>query len=691
MRLWRENKKKIVIKNNRINLIIAIVFLLGSLTVYKLFDIQVREYDLYSAKASNQHESFNELKQSRGKIYINNDKKITDDMKELYPFATDKDFALVYAVPEDIDQAEEVAEKLYIIFNKEETEEKVDEFFKKQEEEKLKEELVFLATLGLSEEDRINKENEVKKRYENYKYDKDYQELYKIKRETELKIQKDLIIDDYLKKLKKKNDPYEPMENKVDEETLIKLLALLTGEESNQLELKEGKIYKIAENDVKEVVKFKGISYTMVTHRYYPEGDVGSHVLGFVGMSDNEFVGKYGLEGFFNEELSGQLGLVKAERGADRNIVIVNDREYIKPINGSDLVLTINRSVQFVVCQKLNESAQKHGADSGNVIIMEPNSGAIIAMCSWPNFDPNNYEEVEDIKIFNNPVIFEQYEPGSIFKAITMAAALDQGSITPETTYNDKGQVKIQDWTIKNSDYDTFGGHGEASMNTVLELSLNTGAIFAMQQTGIENFAAYVKNFGFGEKTGIELEAESFGNINNLLKNKIQEIYAATASYGQGISVTPLQMITAYAAIANNGILMKPYIVQEIIHNDGSKDITRPIQIRRVISEKAATLLLGMLVNVVESGHAKNAGVKGYWIGGKTGTAEVASTVARGYSGRTIHTFIGIAPIDEPKFVMLVKLNDPKDVQFAVSSAAPLFSEIAEFLLQYYQVPKERK
>jgi len=661
------------------------------LFIYKLFEVQIREYDLYSAKASNQHQSSNELKQSRGKIYINDEKKITDNMKELYPFATNKDFALVYAVPEDINKAEEVAEKLYIIFNKEETEEKVEEFLKLEEEEKLKEELTFLASLGLSEEDRLNKEKEVKTRYENHKYNKDYQELYKIRREAELEIQKDLIIVEYLKKLKKKRDPYEPIKNKVDEETLIKLFALLTGREDSQIEFREGEIYKIADSDEKEIIEFKGISYTMVTHRYYPEENVGSHILGFVGMSDNEFIGKYGLEGFFNDELSGQLGLIKTERGANRSIVIVNNREYIKPINGNDLVLSINRSVQFVACQKLDEAAQRHGADSGSVIIMEPNSGAIIAMCSWPNFNPNNYDEVEDIKIFNNPIVFEQYEPGSIFKAITMAAALDQGSVTPDTTYDDKGQVIIQDWTIENSDYNTFGGHGEVNMNTVLELSLNTGAIFVMQQTGIENFATYIKNFGFGEKTGIELEAESSGNINNLLKNKIQEIYATTASYGQGISVTPLQMIAAYAAIANNGILMKPYIVQEIINNDNSRDITRPIQIRRVISEKAATLLLGMLVNVVESGHAKLAGVKGYWLGGKTGTAEIASSVSRGYSGRTAHTFVGIAPIDEPKFVMLVKLDDPKDVQYAASSAAPLFGEIAEFLLQYYQVPKERK
>jgi cell division protein FtsI/penicillin-binding protein 2 len=172
-------------------------------------------------------------------------------------------------------------------------------------------------------------------------------------------------------------------------------------------------------------------------------------------------------------------------------------------------------------------------------------------------------------------------------------------------------------------------------------------------------------------------------------KGSVAEVYAATASYGQGISVTPLQMVMSYAAIANDGILMKPFMVKKIIKDDSEEDITRPVQIRRVISERSSELLSGMLVNVVRGGHAEKAAVEGYYVGGKTGTAQVASSVG-GYGSKTIHTFIGMAPIDNPKFVMLVKLDNPSNARYSASSAAPLFGDIADFILDYYKVPKDK-
>jgi len=345
-----------------------------------------------------------------------------------------------------------------------------------------------------------------------------------------------------------------------------------------------------------------------------------------------------------------------------------------------------------MACNKLAEAASRHGADGGSVVVIEPSTGAILAMCSWPDYDPNNYTDVKDINIYNNPAVFEQYEPGSVFKVITTAAGIDSGKISPETYYQDKGFVIIEGWPkpIKNSDFESFGGHGQVNMMTMLELSLNTGAIFAMQKTGIHEFADYVGKFGFGEKTGIELETEAVGNINSLRADNIRPVEAATASFGQGITVTPLQMTSAFAAIVNNGILMQPHLVKEVISPNGNKVKTEPREIRRVISERAALLVTGMMVSVVENGHSKQAGVEGYFIGGKTGTAQVADKERKGYSAKTIHSFIGFGPVDDPKFVMLVKLDDPKDARFAESSAAPLFRQIAEFILNYYQVPKER-
>lgn len=680
-------------KDNRIKVVMAIVFLFGFFTVLKLYDLQFRKYDLYSDMANGQHQISSQLEPERGSIYINDYNEGGGDV--LYPFATNKDFAFLYAVPKDIKDPNFLAENLYEIFDKKNVEEEVDALLAQEELNKKEEELNYIS--DWPDEERVKKEVEIIQKYENLPLDATYQELREIKREKEIDLRKEKIIEEYLSKLKKENDPYEPLHKKVDDKDLKKFFILLADKDAvglteKDLDIGEGKMW-IVKNDDKTEIEISGIGFNMMTYRYYPEGDIGSHILGFARRTENGKHGSYGLEGFFDVELFGQYGYIKSERSADKNIIIVNDREYVKPVNGDDLVLTIDRSVQFNVCKKFNEAAEKWSVDGGSVIVMDPKTGAIIAMCSFPLFDPNKYDEVEDISVFNNPVVFSQYEPGSVFKTITMAAAIDQEKITPETTYNDEGFLMIDGWAkpIKNSDYDTVGGHGEVNMNYVLEYSLNTGAIYAMRQIGGKRFAEYVEDFGFGEKTGIELSSESAGNISNLQTESIHEIYSATASFGQGITVTPLQMINSYAAIANGGVLMKPYIVKEIIHEDGSREEIKPIEIRRVISERAATLVSGMLVNVVDGGHAAKAAVKGYYVGGKTGTAQVASSITRGYSGRTIHTFIGCAPIDDPKFVMLVKLDNPKGIAYSAGSSAPLFGDISEFLLNYWQVPKERK
>ncbi len=636
--LARKSNRRNKEKANRLHLIMAIVFLLVGLVLFRLCSIQVLKYDLYVALASDQHQVYNELKPDRGRIFIQDNQEFSDS--EFFPVATNKDFALVYAIPNEVKNISEVAEKLYIIFDQDKVADEVEELLENDE--------------YFSDNEKGNIIIDEQKK----------EEFKKIKRELEIKLRREEMIENYENIFKKKNDPYEPIKHKVNEKQLAKI---------NELD-------------------FPGINYLMETHRYYPEGNIGAHILGFIGFNEDEKCGQYGLEGFFNEELSGKLGSIRAERSATGDLIIMNDREYNKPQNGSDLILTINRSIQFFACRKLNEIAMRHGADGGSVIVMDPYTGAILTMCSWPDYDPNNYGEVDDINTYNNPAIFSQFEPGSIFKVFTMAAGIDQGKIIPETTYHDEGMVKVEGWPkpLKNSDFDTHGGHGIVDMVTVLEESLNTGAIFAMQKTGADIFADYVKYFGFDEKTGIELETEGSNNISSLERENIRPVEAATASYGQGITVTPLQMITAYSAIANGGILMKPYLVGEIISPSGERIKTQPKQIRRVISERTAMLLSGMLVNVVEGGHALRAGVDGYFVGGKTGTAEVPDKEKRGYSDMTIHTFVGFAPIDEPKFVMLVKLDDPKSVRFAASSAAPLFGEIAEFILNYYQIPKER-
>lgn len=493
--------------------------------------------------------------------------------------------------------------------------------------------------------------------------------------------------------LDRSDSQYAPLEKKVTENDLKRFYSLFPDADGaiinyDSLSLKNGKVYESLTDKTEKEIHPAAIYHSMQTFRFYPENDVSSHLLGFVRSDNDAMIGNYGLEGFFDKELSGVNGYIKSDIAAGSNIDILNGQQQVSPINGSDLVLTVNRSIEFYACEQLKEAAQLHKSDSASLIVVDPKTGAIIALCNWPDFDPNNYQAVTDLSVFNDPIVFQQYEPGSVFKAITMAAALNEGKITPDTTYEDKGFIMQKGWKqpIKNAE---AGAHGVVSMTYVLEESLNTGAIFAMQQIGAPLFAKYVQAFGFGVRTGVELESESSGNINNLLARKINDLDADTASFGQGLSVTPLQMLMAFAAIADNGTLMKPYIVQDMIDASGNRSVTAPVTVRQVISPKSANLLTGMLISDVESGNSQKTKIPGYYVAGKTGTAQIPDK--GGYLlNETIHTFIGFAPADNPKFAMLVKFDNPKDFPYADYTATPLFKTVADFMLNYYQVPKER-
>jgi len=432
-----------------------------------------------------------------------------------------------------------------------------------------------------------------------------------------------------------------------------------------------------------EQLKLTGIGFEEETKRVYPQNDLFAHILGFVGFKNDTRIGQYGIEEYFEEYLAGQGGIVKTEKDPRGRLIGLDIFDKIPVIDGNNLVLTLDSVVQFQVCASLKKWVEKMAALNGTAIVIEPNTGRILALCNIPTFDLNNYSYVESADIYTNLAVSEAYEPGSVFKAITMAAALDSGMVTPETKYVDSGFVKFGPDIIRNAKNKTYG---EVNMTSVLENSINTGAIFAAFKTGKDMFRDYVKKFGFGIKTGIELPHESAGDIKSLDLKK--DIYTATASYGQGIMVTPLQIIMAYAAIANNGILMQPQIISEKIFENGRVEKNEPKEVRRVISSNSAKLLKAMLVSVVKNGHAKGAQAPGFYVGGKTGTANIADK-SGGYSNETIHTFVGFAPANKTKFVALVKINRPKNSTFAEGSVVPAFAEIAKFLLNYYQVEPE--
>lgn len=430
----------------------------------------------------------------------------------------------------------------------------------------------------------------------------------------------------------------------------------------------------------------RGIGVTKGQIRSYPEAHIGGHVLGFVAMNDaHERVGRYGIEGAFHVALAGKRGTLETEKDASGRRIPIGTTKLVEAVDGSDVILTIDRAIQYEACHKIEEGVKRYEAKSGSIVVMDPATGAVIAMCSTPDFSPERYGDIDRLDVLNNPVVSYQYEPGSIFKPFTMAAGIDAGKITDRTTYVDTGEEVIDGHSIRNSDKQA---HGLQTMTQVLEKSLNTGTIFVQRLLGRETFVEYMRKFGFGEKTGIELPNEAKGDVAAF--NKKGKIFAATASFGQGISFTPLQMAAAFGALANGGELMKPYIVEEIRESDGRSKRTEPQMVRRVIAERTAKLVSAMMVNVVENGHGKRAGVPGYYVAGKTGTAQIAGSDGTYLEGETIGSFAGFAPATHPKFVMLVKIDRPKAVQFAESSAAPLFGEMAKFLLNYYHIPPER-
>jgi cell division protein FtsI/penicillin-binding protein 2 len=438
-----------------------------------------------------------------------------------------------------------------------------------------------------------------------------------------------------------------------------------------------------------ELLKLKGVYLQEQDVRFYPQKDLAAQVIGFLGYDSKDRekrVGQYGVEGKYQDKLAGNAGVLDADTDPLGTWITTASRSFVPASDGDDIYLTIDPLIQYKAEEILKTTLSSHGADSGTIVVVNPKTGAVLAMANVPEFDLNNYGKVEDQSIYNNKVLSADYEPGSVFKPLTMAAAINEKKVTPQTTYKDEGVLQIDDKQIKNSDPTPLG---EQNMIQVLVQSLNTGAVFAQQQIGNDIFKKYVERFGFGKSVKFDLSGQVTGDVKNL--DRKGNIFFATASYGQGITVTPLQLIQAYTALANGGKMMTPYVVNKIVHDDGSEDIPRPESGIQVIQPQTAAQISAMLVDVVENGHGKKAAVPGYYIAGKTGTAQVAYKDRSGYDPNTnIGTFIGFGPRENPQFLALVRIDNPKDVKFAESTAAPAFGELANYILTYLQVPPSR-
>jgi cell division protein FtsI/penicillin-binding protein 2 len=482
-----------------------------------------------------------------------------------------------------------------------------------------------------------------------------------------------------------------PRNLKNPEET-AKILAEKLSLDANQLlpDFKSNKLYippiikRIDKIKAEEIanLNLRGVITVPSPVRFYPEGTMAAQLIGFVNY-DGE--GSSGIENYYNNELKGVPGVVYGLKDTKGRVIGVNDQTRAQ--NGVDLVLTIDSTVQFIAETKLKEAIEKYGATGGTIIIAEPDTGRVLAMANNPSFDPNKFNEVpkEQQSLYINPAISDVYEPGSIFKPMIMAAAIDAGKVEPDTKPEDlpggfNNMVTIDGYEIHNSQDKAFGFE---TMTKVLENSDNIGMIWVADRMGNDIMGKYIKDFGIGAKTGIDAGAEGGGKMSD--PAKWRNVNRATISFGQGISATPIQIISAYMALANDGKLVKPHLLDTIISASGEEKKIETTEVRQVIKKETADKIKEMLVSVVENGHGKKAKVDGFRVAGKTGTAQIPKKDGPGYEEEAhIGSFAGFAPADDPKFVMMVKLDRPSNVEWAESSAAPTFGEIAKWLLTNY-------
>ena len=500
------------------------------------------------------------------------------------------------------------------------------------------------------------------------------------------------------------------------------------------------KIKEILKNDKEEI--FSGISIQSEYYRFYPEKTLAANIIGYVNSLG---VGLYGIESKFNVQLQGIKGIFQTQKDSIGRQITVGESTIQPAVDGDDIVLTIDRSIQMKLDKLMERGVKDNNADDGLGIIYDPQTGKVLAMSHYPSFDPNAYGKIFEketvnlkpeevarlipvdektghftmivdiltgVKInifkevykngtiaykryknkvgaeaYQNKAVAWPYEPGSVFKPLVMAAAIDDNDVTPNTPYNDLGPIKTDEFTIKNA----LGKYyGVITMTQVLEKSLNTGMAFIARKIGRNLLYNYMMKYGFGERTDIEFADEASGKVEHFTQWAESELI--THAFGQGITTTPIQLVMAYGALANKGTLMQPYIVDEIRQPDGKVIRNEPRAIRQVTSEQTASDVTKMLISAVEHGVATHAAVPNHFIAGKTGTAQ---TYYKGKplsgSGTTNATVMGYAPIDKPRFVMLIKLTRPRRSEWADATAAPIFSQMAQFLFDYYNIPPDKK
>jgi len=428
-------------------------------------------------------------------------------------------------------------------------------------------------------------------------------------------------------------------------------------------------------------LQLPGISLKPIWERRYPEGELASHLLGFRAVEDE--TGFYGVEGFYDSFLRSTSITPEIRVDPQQRPVPWEVTNVELPEAGGSLVLTIDRTIQAIVEAELENSIEAYQAEGGTIIVMNPQTFEILASASRPTYNPAQTAGVDDPKRFVDPAIGDTYEPGSVFKPLTVAAALDSGVVTEETTFVDNGVFEVGGHEIRNALDQTYG---EQTITDILIHSINTGAAWLSTQMGTDTFYSYVQAFGIGDLTEVDLEGEVVGELP--LPGDYDEWYDSnlgTNSFGQGLTVTPLQMITAIATIANDGTRLKPYVVVKKIEGDGDVLVSEPQVEAQVVSPQTARTVTEMLVRTVDEG-VTQAQVEGYRIAGKSGTAEIP--VPGGYIEEgTIASFVGYGPIPDPEVVILVKLDRPQTSRWGGDTAARSFRRLAQQLFTILGIP----
>ncbi|MDQ6601180.1 MAG: penicillin-binding protein 2 [Chloroflexota bacterium] len=425
------------------------------------------------------------------------------------------------------------------------------------------------------------------------------------------------------------------------------------------------------------------IVYQEVPKRTYPNGPFLSPLLGFTNAGG---MGVYGVEGRYNDLVGGEPGILVAETDVARQPLAFGQQQYRAPVEGADLSLTIDAAIQRMAEDELTRTISEQGALGGTILVMDPNTGAILASASAPSYDPNAFNRA-DPQSYLNPAVSATYEPGSTFKIFTMAAGLQTGGITPQTTLVDNGFIKVDPDTLYNLDHKAWGPE---TMEQVLERSSNVGASYIAKRTGKENFYSMLRQFGMGQKTGVDLDGEEIGIVRwpdnpTTIWNPI-DLY--TNSFGQGLTVTPLQMVTAASAIANGGTLYTPYVVGRIERHGDLVQDHRPQPARQVISPEVAATVRQMMTEATHKALADKVNLPGYDIAAKTGTAQIPDPKTGRYvEDKTIASIISFFPANKPLFTVLVKIDQPKKNSLGGDVAAPALGRLAGELLRYAGVP----